>query len=100
MVPNPYDTAPSVEWAVRYRSTIATTDWQPLASTIIESCGQQGIKVTDEEIDSLRSALERAYEKPQPFPLRVMQAAKTFLGLRRPKKLIESLNIEEKKDAA
>jgi hypothetical protein len=73
---------------------------QLAASTIIESRGQRGVKVTDEEIDLLRSALERAYEKRQPFFLRVMQAVKTFFGLRRPRKLIESLNIEEKKDAA
>lgn len=55
----------------------------------------------DEEIDLLRSVLARAYEKRQSFLLRLVQAVKHRFGsdtTRRP--VIQSLNIEKKKDAA
>ena len=56
----------------------------------------------DEEIDLLRSVLARAYEKRQPFLMRLVQAVKDYVGPRTPRKaVIESLNImEKKKDAA
>jgi len=58
--------------------------------------------VPDEEIDLLRSVLARAYEKRQPFLLRLVQAVKDHVGPSTPRKpVIESLNImEKKKDAA
>ena len=52
----------------------------------------------DEEIDLLRSVLARAYEKRQPFLMRLVQAVKDYVGPRTPRKaVIESLNIMEKK---
>jgi hypothetical protein len=55
----------------------------------------------DNEIDVLRSALSRAYEKPKPFSLRLVEAVKEYIGTHTPRKpIIESLNIGEKKDAA
>jgi hypothetical protein len=54
-----------------------------------------------DEIDLLRSVLARAYEKPSPFPLRLVEAVQDYIGTRTPRKpFIESLNISEKKDAA
>jgi hypothetical protein len=53
-----------------------------------------------DEVDLLRSVLARAYEKPSPFPLRLVEALQDYVGTRAPKKpIIQSLNIE-KKDAA
>ena len=50
----------------------------------------------------MRSVLAHAYEKRQPFLLRLVQAVKNYVGpstLRKP--VIESLNImDKKKDAA
>jgi hypothetical protein len=55
----------------------------------------------DDQIDLLRSVLARAYEKPSPFPLRLIEAVQDYIGTRtRRKPIIESLNINEKKDAA
>ncbi len=55
----------------------------------------------DDQLDLLRSVLARAYEEPQPFPLRLVRAVKDYIGIRTPRKpLIESLNITERKDAA
>jgi hypothetical protein len=55
----------------------------------------------DDELDLLRSVLARAYEKPSPFPLRLVEAVKDYIVTRTPRKpIIESLNINEKKDAA
>ena len=55
----------------------------------------------DDQIDLLRSVLARAYEKPSPFPLRLIEAVQDYIGSRTPRKpIIESLNINEKKDAA
>ena len=55
----------------------------------------------DDQIDMLRSVLVRAYEKRQPFPFRLVQAVKDYIGTRTPRKpIIESLNITEKKDGA
>lgn len=54
----------------------------------------------DDQIDLLRSVLARAYEKPQPFPLRLVQAVKNYVDTRTPgKPIIESLNITEGKDS-
>jgi len=54
-----------------------------------------------DEVDLLRSVLARAYEKPLPFPLRLVEAVQDYLGTHtRRKPIIESLNISEKKDAA
>ena len=54
-----------------------------------------------DEVDLLRSVLARAYEKPSPFPLRLFQSVKDYIGTRTPRKpIIETLNISEKKDAA
>jgi hypothetical protein len=54
-----------------------------------------------DEIDLLRSVLARAYEKPSPFPLRLVEAVKEYIGTRTLRKpIIEGLNIGEKKDAA
>jgi hypothetical protein len=54
-----------------------------------------------DEVDLLRSVLARAYEKPAPFPLRLIEAVQDYIGSRTPRKpIIESLNISEKKDAA
>jgi hypothetical protein len=54
-----------------------------------------------DEIDQLRSVLARAYEKPSPFPLRLVEAVQEYIGTRTPRKpIIESLKISEKKDAA
>ena len=56
----------------------------------------------DEEIDLLRSLLAHAYERRQPFLLRLVRAVKDYVGPRPPRKpVIQSLNIiEKKKDAA
>jgi hypothetical protein len=51
----------------------------------------------DDQIELLRSVLTHAYEKRQPFLLRLVQAVKDYVGprtLRKP--IIESLNIIEK----
>jgi hypothetical protein len=58
--------------------------------------------VPGEEIDLLRSVLAHAYEKRQPFLLRLLQAVMDYVGPSTPKKpVIESLNIMDKKrDAA
>jgi hypothetical protein len=53
-----------------------------------------------DEVDLLRSVLALAYEKPSPFPLRLVKAVQDYIGTRTPKKPIQSLNISEKKDAA
>jgi hypothetical protein len=73
-----------------------------LAISIIQQRVQEGCTVPDEEIDLLRSVLARAYEKRQPFLLRLVQAVKDHVGPSTPRKpVIESLNImEKKKDAA
>ena len=55
----------------------------------------------DEEIDLLRSVLARAYEKRQPFLLRLVQSVKNRFGSDTARKpVIQSLNIDKKKDAA
>ena len=55
----------------------------------------------DEEIDLLRSVLARAYEKRQPFLLRLVYAVKDRFGSDTTRKpVIQSLNIDKKKDAA
>ena len=52
----------------------------------------------DDQIELLRSVLARAYEKRQPFLLRLVQAVKDYVGPRTPRKpIIESLNIIERK---
>lgn len=65
--------------------------------------------VQDEEIDLLRSLLAHAYERRQPFLLRIVRSVKDYVGPRTPRKpviqslniVIQSLNIiEKKKDAA
>jgi hypothetical protein len=51
----------------------------------------------DDQIELLRSVLAHAYEKRQPFLLRLVQAVKDYVGprtLRKP--IIKSLNIIEK----
>jgi hypothetical protein len=54
-----------------------------------------------DEVELLRSVLARAYEKPSPFLLRLVEAVQDYIGTRVPKKpTIQSLNISEKKDAA
>jgi hypothetical protein len=54
-----------------------------------------------EEIDLLRSVLARAYDKRQPFLLRLVQAVKNRFGSDTTRKpVIQSLNIDKKKDAA
>ena len=51
----------------------------------------------DDQIELLRSVLAHAYEKRQPFLLRLVQAVKDYVGPRTPRKpIIESLNIIEK----
>ncbi len=56
----------------------------------------------DEEIELLRSVLAHAYEKRQSFLGRLVQAARSRLGLRTARKPnIEDLNaIEKKKDSS
>jgi hypothetical protein len=56
----------------------------------------------DEKLERLRSVLARAYEKRQPFFLRLVQGVKDYVGPRTFRKpIIESLNIIEKnKNAA
>jgi hypothetical protein len=58
--------------------------------------------MADDQIDLLRTALARAYEKRQPFHLRLIQAVEDCIGPRTPRKpTIQSLGIIEKnKDAA
>jgi len=57
--------------------------------------------VPPDEVDLLRAVLAHAYEKPSPFPLRLVEAVQDYIGTRTPKKTtIQSLNISEKKDAA
>ena len=57
--------------------------------------------MSHDEVDLLRSVLARAYEKPSPFPLRLVEALQDYVGTRTPKKpLIQSLNSTEKRDAA
>jgi hypothetical protein len=54
-----------------------------------------------DEVDLLRSVLARAYEKPSPFSLRLVEAVQVYIGSRSPKKpIIQALNIGENKDAA
>jgi hypothetical protein len=55
-----------------------------------------------DQIELLRSALARAYEKREPFPFRLVKAVKNYIGPRIARQpIIESLNIIEKnKDAA
>jgi hypothetical protein len=54
----------------------------------------------NDEVDLLRSVLAHAYEKPSPFPLRLVEAVQDYVRTRTPKKpIIQSLDIE-KKDAA
>ena len=54
-----------------------------------------------DEVELLRSVLARAYEKPSPLPLRLVEAVQDYIGTRTPKEpIIQSLNIGEKKDAA
>jgi hypothetical protein len=51
----------------------------------------------NEKLELLRSVLARAYEKRQPFLLRLVQAVKYYVGPRTFRKpIIESLNIIEK----
>lgn len=40
----------------------------------------------DEKLELLRSLLARAYEKRQPFPLRLIRAVKDWMGASTPKK--------------
>ena len=55
----------------------------------------------DDEIDLLRSVLARACEKRQPFLLRLVLAVKDRFGSDTTRKpVIQSLNIDKKKDAA
>jgi hypothetical protein len=55
----------------------------------------------DEELELLRSVLARAYEKRQPFPLKLIRAVKDWMGARTQKKsIILTLQIEKKEDAA
>ena len=57
--------------------------------------------MSHDEVDLLRSVLACAYEKPSPFTLRLIEAVQDYIGTRTPRKpIIESLNINEKKDAA
>lgn len=41
-----------------------------------------------DEVDLLRSVLARAYEKPSPFPVRLVKALQDLVGPRTPKKPI------------
>lgn len=51
----------------------------------------------DDQIELLRSVLAHAYEKREPFLVRVVQAVKDSVGPRSPSKpIIQSLNILEK----
>ena len=55
----------------------------------------------DEEIDLLRSVLARAYERRQPLLLRLVELVKDRFGSDTTRKpVIQSLNIDQKKDAA
>ena len=57
--------------------------------------------MSHDEVDLLRSVLARAYEKPSPFTLRLIEAVQDYIGTRTPRKpIIESLNINEEKDVA
>jgi hypothetical protein len=50
----------------------------------------------DDQIELLRSVLAHAYEKRQPFLLRLVHAVKDYVGPRtQRKRIIESLNIVE-----
>jgi hypothetical protein len=51
----------------------------------------------DDQLDLLRSVLARAYEKRQRLPLRLLQALSDYIGPRKKKPIIESLNIIERK---
>ena len=54
----------------------------------------------DEEIDLLRSVLARAYEKRQPFLLKLVESVKNRFGSDTTRKpVIQSLNIDKEKDA-
>ena len=57
--------------------------------------GRSGGVTVQDEIDLLRSALARAYDKRPPLLLRLVQAVRDRIGLGRP--VIESLNIVENK---
>jgi hypothetical protein len=57
--------------------------------------------VDDEKLELLRSVLARAYEKRQPFPLKLIHALKDWMRASTQKKsIILSLQIEKKEDAA
>jgi hypothetical protein len=60
------------------------------------------VQPNNDQIELLRSALARAYEKREPLPCRLVKAATNYILLCIPRKpIIESLNIIEKnKDAA
>ena len=61
----------------------------------------EGDLVPDEEIDLLRSVLARAYERRQPLLLRLVELVKDRFGSDTTRKpVIQSLNIDQKKDAA
>ena len=56
------------------------------------------ITLPDDQVDLLRSVLARAYEEPSPFPLRLVEAVRDYIGTRTQRKpIIESLNIVERK---
>jgi hypothetical protein len=55
----------------------------------------------DEKLELLRSTLARAYEKPEPFPLKLIHAVKYWISASTQKKpIILSLQIEKKEDTA
>ena len=55
----------------------------------------------DEQLEQLRSALARAYEKHQPFALRLIHAIRDRMSASTQEKpIILTLQIEKKEDAA
>jgi hypothetical protein len=55
----------------------------------------------NEKLELLRSVLARAYEKRQPFPLKLIHAVKDWMSASTHKKpIILSLQIEKKEDAS
>ena len=55
----------------------------------------------DEKLELLRSVLARAYEKRQPFPLKLICAVKDWMNANTQKEpIILTLQIEKKEDAA
>jgi hypothetical protein len=74
----------------------------PAPEAASKRCRAKAYAVADEEqLEQLRSALARAYEKRQPFALRLIQAVRDRMSASTQEKpIILTLQIEKKKEDA